>query len=117
MGKLERAAISVRLGETREEAGLTQPEMAELLRQEGEPLHFRTVQNYESPKNDRVPWDLLDQWAEITGTTLEWLLHGKTAMTDVDLWQELALLRAVVEELVRFVKGEEPPPDIPVPGE
>ena len=71
MGELDRAAISVRLGQSRDEAGLTQPEMGELLS-----VHFRTVQNYESPKEHVVPFDRLDEWARITGRPKEWLLHG-----------------------------------------
>jgi transcriptional regulator with XRE-family HTH domain len=81
MAELDRAAISVRLAESRDEAGLTQEEMAEALQRDGTPLHWRSVQNYESPKIDRVPWDLLDQWARITGTTKEWLLHGRDTGT------------------------------------
>lgn len=80
MAELDRAAISLRLGESREQAGLTQPEMAEALTRrrhgEDESLHWRTVQNYESPKKAVIPWDLLDQWARITGVTKTWLLHG-----------------------------------------
>jgi transcriptional regulator with XRE-family HTH domain len=71
MAELDRAAISVRLAESREQAGLTQDEMADLLG-----VHFRSVQNYESAKVDRIPWDKLDEWARITGRTKEWVLHG-----------------------------------------
>lgn len=99
MAELDRAAISVRLAESREQAGLTQEEMAEVLQRNGTPLHWRTVQNYESPKIDRVPWDLLDQWARITGTTKEWLLHGD--VEDVDHLVAIeAELRDVRAELV-----------------
>lgn len=71
MGELDRAAISVRLQQSREEAGLTQPEIGELLR-----VHWRTVQDWESPKKRNVPFDRLDEWAAITGTAKQWLLHG-----------------------------------------
>jgi transcriptional regulator with XRE-family HTH domain len=71
MPELDRVAISRRLGQARKQAGLTQHEMADAMQ-----LHFRSVQNYESWKDDRVPFARLDEWAKITGTTKEWLLHG-----------------------------------------
>lgn len=71
MGELDRAAIGLRLRQAREEAGLSRPEMAELLT-----VHWRTIQNYESPKEHVVPFDRLDEWARITGRPKEWLLHG-----------------------------------------
>ena len=79
MAELDRATISDRLGRAREEAGLTQTEMAELLS-----VHWRTVQNYESPKENVVPFDLLDEWARITGRPKEWLLHGSEAVVAAD---------------------------------
>lgn len=84
MAELDRAAISLRLAESREQAGLTQEEMADLLG-----IHFRSVQNYESPKKDRIPWDKLDEWARITGVTKEWLLHGREAAGTSDGLGEL----------------------------
>jgi transcriptional regulator with XRE-family HTH domain len=101
MAELDRAAISVRLAESREQAGLTQEEMAEALQRDGTPLHWRTVQNYESPKIDRVPWDLLDQWARVTGTSKEWLLHGEREEDDrlARLEEQLVTVLAVLEEL------------------
>jgi transcriptional regulator with XRE-family HTH domain len=71
MGELDRAAISLRLAQARAEVALTQSEMAELLT-----AHLRSIQNYESPKKHVIPFDRLEQWAQITGRTKEWLLHG-----------------------------------------
>ena len=71
MGEIDRAAISLRLAQARAEVGLNQAEMAELLT-----VHFRSIQNYESPKRHVIPFDRLDQWAQVTGRTKEWLLHG-----------------------------------------
>lgn len=73
MAELDRAAISVRLGQSRQQAGLTQEEIADLFE-----VHWRTVQNWESPKNDAIPWRNLDEWASTTGVSKEWLLHGET---------------------------------------
>jgi transcriptional regulator with XRE-family HTH domain len=102
MAELDRAAISVRLGQARDQAGIKQTELADALQRDGEPLHFRTVQNYESPKNPRVPWDLLDQWATITGTTKEWLLHGDDLTPELPPLQELQ--EALAKEVGRLEK-------------
>lgn len=76
MAELDRASICGRIAQAREQAGLTQPELGEAL---DPPVHFRTVQTWESLKQPRVPWDRLDQIARITGVTKEWLLHGEPA--------------------------------------
>src|SRR6266516_1002567 len=65
MAELDRASISIRVGQAREEAGLTQPDIAELLELK---VHFRTVQDWESPKKHVVPFDRLDEWARLTRT-------------------------------------------------
>lgn len=92
MAELDRAQISARLAASREEAGLTQAEMAELLQ-----VHFRSVQNWESPKVETVPWDRIDEWARATGRTKDWLLHGHD---QIDWGAEAAAdLRAIREGL------------------
>lgn len=91
MAELDRAAISVRLAEAREQAGLSQAELGDLLH-----LHFRSIQNYESPKVDRIPWDKLDEWGQITGRTKEWLLHGSD---DAVSSSELTALHRDLEEV------------------
>jgi DNA-binding transcriptional regulator YiaG len=73
MAELDRAAICARISQAREEAGLTQPELGDSL---SPPVHWRTVQTWESVKKPRVPWDRLDDIARVTGTSKEWLLHG-----------------------------------------
>ena len=78
--ELDRAAICRRIAEARQRAGLTQPELAEALRQ---PVHWRTVQVWERGQRSRkgehqwvVPWDRLDDIASVLGVTKVWLLHG-----------------------------------------
>lgn len=71
MSELETAAISRRLQDARKQAGLTQQEMADLL-----VVHKRSVEDYESPRKDVIPYDRLNEWARLTKTTAEWLLHG-----------------------------------------
>lgn len=72
MAELDRASICGRIAQAREEAGLTQPELGEVLG-----VHWRTIQTWESIKTPRVPWDRLDEIARTTGTTKDWLLHGR----------------------------------------
>jgi transcriptional regulator with XRE-family HTH domain len=126
--ELDRAAISRRIAQAREQAGLRQPELAESLR---EPVHFRTVQMWERGQRNRkgehqwvVPWDRLGEIAEITGVTKEWLLHGEElpaadpsvserldrieqaqGRTAVELQEQAALLR----ELISRLDPAEPP--------
>jgi transcriptional regulator with XRE-family HTH domain len=102
MPELDRAAITARLRRSREEAGLTQHELAELLE-----VHFRSIQNYESPKQRQVPFDRLDEWARITGRTKEWLLHGDEPLVGLASAEERfdrieEELRRVVEEMERI---------------
>lgn len=66
--ELERAQISERIKQARQQAGLTQEELADLIH-----VRARTIANYEA---GRVPWRLLGQIAEATDVTQQWLLHG-----------------------------------------
>lgn len=91
MAELDRAGISVRMAQARETAGLTQPQIAELLEPK---VHFRTVQDWESPKKNVVPFDRLDEWARLTNSSREWLLYGEERVT------ETSRLRHVVHEEV-----------------
>jgi transcriptional regulator with XRE-family HTH domain len=95
MGELDRAAISLRLAQARAEVALTQSEMAELLT-----AHLRSIQNYESPKKHVIPFDRLEQWAQITGRTKEWLLHGDQPRIVAD-----DRLQAIEERLERLEAG------------
>jgi len=100
MAELDRAAISLRIAEARDKrAGLTQPELADVLR-----VHWRTVQDWESPKNANVPWDRLGEIATATGVTKEWLLHGDRHDAEPVTAEELAALRRDLDE-VRAVLG------------
>ena len=110
MGELDRAAISLRLAQTREEVGLKQPEMAELLS-----VHFRSIQNYESPRMHVIPFDRLDEWARITGRTKEWLLHGDDPIVMADdrlsaIEDELRLVRAELAALRALLEDDPPVP-------
>lgn len=95
MAELDKAAISERLQRARRDAGLTQQEMADAMH-----LHKRSVEDYESVKNATVPFDRLDEWARICGTSKEWLLHGRDLQEPVPETQgDLAALRAEVQDV------------------
>lgn len=79
MAELDRASICGRIAQAREEAGLTQAELGDAL---NPPVHFRTIQTWESLKQPRVPWDRLDEIGTITGRTKEWLLHGREPLAE-----------------------------------
>jgi transcriptional regulator with XRE-family HTH domain len=91
MAELDRRLICARIKQARKEAGLTQEELADLLRPA---VRARTIANYES---ERVPWRYLGQIAEITGRSQEWLLHGELEAGDVP--ERLGRLEAVLQEI------------------
>lgn len=97
MAELDRAAISIRMGQSREQAGLTQPEIADLLHP---PVHFRSVQDWESPRKRVVPFDRLDEWARLTKSTREWLIYGEEAIEG----DRLARVEQRLEELFSLVE-------------
>lgn len=72
VAEIEAREIRARIKKARKEAGLTQQQLAELLE-----VIPRSVQNYESEKQGRVPWGKINAIAKITGKTPEWLLHGE----------------------------------------
>lgn len=117
MAELSRAAIAQRIATARKQAGLSQPELAELMR-----VHYRTVQDWESVKKDATPWDRLNEIADVSGVSRNWLLHGadEGSVTDAEtLGRRLTDLEDLVEQtredvgealelLRRLATGEEP---------
>lgn len=98
LAELDRAQISARIKQARDEAGLTQPELADLLQS-----HWRTVQEWENLKNGNVPWDRLDEIAQATGRTRDWLLHGDQAASPETMGavqKEMAEIRELLERLL-----------------
>jgi transcriptional regulator with XRE-family HTH domain len=126
MAELSRAAIAQRIALAREQAGLKQTELAELMH-----VHPRTVQDWERPKMQATPWDRVDEIAGITGVSRNWLLHGadEGAVPDAEsLGNRLADLEGLVEQtredvgealelLRRLATGEEPGRERPASGE
>lgn len=94
MAELSRAAIAQRIATARKQAGLDQPELADLMH-----VHYRTVQDWESVKKQATPWDRLDEIAAVTGITKEWILHGERAEGAADapsILRRLEVLEATV---------------------
>lgn len=78
MAEIEREAIAARIRQAREEAGLSQTEMAEAIG-----VIPRTYQNYESLTRPRTPWGSMNDIAKITGKSTEWLIHGDNATPEL----------------------------------
>jgi DNA-binding transcriptional regulator YiaG len=64
MAKLSHVGIAQRVKKAREEAGLKQTELADLLQ-----VHWRTIQNWESQTEPIVAWDRLEDVAMATGVS------------------------------------------------
>ena len=98
MAELQRKEIIGRIRQARKEAGLSQPEMAELCE-----VATRTYQNYE---DFRVPWGLLGRIGEAAGRPLGWMLHGDDNPTTEtpDLLAALADLQAKTDEALRLLR-------------
>ena len=103
MAELDRAAISARLAQSRDVAGLSQEDMSELLT-----VHVNTIQNWESLKKRTIPFDRLDEWAALTNTSKAWLLHGEEAkppeVGDAE-WRERIEER--LDEILRRLEARE----------
>lgn len=99
MAELERAAIAARIKQARQEVGLSQPEMADALG-----VISRTYQNYESQKEPRTPWALMNQIAAVTGKTTEWLIHGNRTTAENGAGPDR--LGAVEDRLVGLIETQ-----------
>lgn len=71
MAELSRVGIAQRIQQARQQAGLTQQELADALH-----VHRNTVQNWESQKKPITPWDQLGEIANWTQVSRDWLIHG-----------------------------------------
>lgn len=91
MAEIEHEAVIGRIVQKRREAGLTQPEVADLL-----DINLRTYQDYES---HRVPWRRIEQLAEVLGTSKRWLLYGDEQPTPAPSNELAERYISVMEEL------------------
>lgn len=100
MAELSRAGIAQRIATARDQAGLTQNELADAMH-----VHYRTVQDWESPKKQATPFDRLDELAAVTGVTKVWILHGEDAAAVPDA-ESLALRLTSLEGLVERTRAD-----------
>lgn len=87
--------VAERIRQARTEAGLTQPQLAELI-----DVGLRQVQYYESGESD--PYRKLNKIAEVTGKSVGWLLHGDDPTPlQPDLGERLDRLELLLAEVLR----------------
>lgn len=110
MNAVDRGAICSRLKHARKEARLSQREVAERFA-----VHENTVQLWENgQKNKRgvhaysVPWDRMDDLAEMYGVTVGWVRHGdspplnRPSPVEAQLERFSAAIDRLVNVLERF---------------
>lgn len=70
VAQLEAEAIGLRIRQARDEAGMTQEELADVARG----FSKRSLQDYEAGVT--IPYKHMQEIAAITGKEVEWILHG-----------------------------------------
>lgn len=106
MAELDRAQISRRIREARLLAGFkSQEQLGDVMH-----VHFRTVQDWENPKHQNVPWDRLDELAAVCGVTKIWLLHGDEAPAQAsgsldEVLRRLGSIEAQIDEAAAGVSA------------
>jgi transcriptional regulator with XRE-family HTH domain len=101
MAELDRAKISERIRLARKQAGFrNRHDLADVLQ-----VHWRTVEDWENPKHQNVPWDRMQELADVLNVEKHWLLHGDPeprpgadaeALTEIA--RRLGELEAVVQD-------------------
>jgi transcriptional regulator with XRE-family HTH domain len=97
MGRLRKEEIRARIKQAREMAGVSQHDMADLMG-----VANRALQNWEADqaKAANVPWEHLNDIADVTGTTVRWLLHGdEPELYDGELTERLKTTAAALEKV------------------
>lgn len=89
----DQGAIGERIARAREEAGLRQEDLAELVG-----VATRTIQNYEA--GSTTAYRKINKISEVTARSVEWILHGEKQEQQPDLaGQGLALVLDRLEVL------------------
>lgn len=97
---LDRHEICERIATARNQAGLTQPELADVLE-----VHWRTIANWESRKNPTVPWNRLAEVADALGVTREWLMHGDSLpLSTPEFVQEVVKIQEQLGEILEVLR-------------
>jgi transcriptional regulator with XRE-family HTH domain len=95
--RIRLAAVGERIKQARQEAGLTQDELADLVG-----IGMRQIQYYEAGESD--PYRRINKIAEVTNTTAGWLLHGEVPVSEPAA-DELAARLLAVEEGQERMEG------------
>lgn len=88
----DQGAIGERIAKAREEAGLRQEDLAELVG-----VATRTIQNYEA--GSTTAYRKINRISEVTGRSVEWILHGEKQEQPDLAGQGLALVLDRLEAL------------------
>lgn len=91
VAQLEAKEIGRRIAQARNEAGLTQEQLAELA-----PFSYRSLQDYE--QGVTIPYRQMREISKILGRPVEWFLHGD----DEEEQSVLDRLEAIDEKLDRL---------------
>jgi transcriptional regulator with XRE-family HTH domain len=103
MAELDRAEISKRIRAARKVAGFrNRRDLADVMQ-----VHWRTIEDWENPKHQNVPYDRMEELALVLHTTKWWLLHGEEAervMGVGDLQARLEALEVQVSESIGLTR-------------
>lgn len=102
-GFLDRAGISRRLREARDEAGLSRAQISEML---SESVTINAIEAWENPRVRTLPFDQLVELARFYGVTIGWLLRGEEDPDD-QVTVALELVDRTLEHLVERVEALE----------
>ena len=101
VAQLEAKAIGLRIKQARDEAGMTQEELADL----ASGFSKRSLQDYEGGVT--IPYKHMQEIASLTGKEVEWLLHGDPEMSEPrvprSLDDRLAALEAKGDEILDLI--------------
>lgn len=92
MSQLEAEAIGLRIQQARNEAGMTQEQLADL----ASGFSKRSLQDYEAGVT--IPYKHMQEIATITGKPVEWMLHGDPEPRR----EEVAVSASVLDRLQRL---------------
>ena len=101
MAAMEAKEIGARIAQARNEAGLTQAELADLA-----PFSTRSLQNYEA--GESVPYAHMRFFSEVLKRPVPWFLHGETEQPEGQN-ERLERMEQMIEEVLRRL----PPAEVP----
>lgn len=98
MAQLEAKEIGVRIAQARNEAGLTQEQLAEM-----SPFSYRSLQDYE--QGVTIPYRQMREISKLLGKPVEWFLHGDDE-DEQSILEQLKDLDQKLEAIDRKLDGD-----------